>query len=123
MGEIQDEKNSALRKRSKGLHHVNSLDEWIDMLTESKKRDIPLIAKFTAVWCGPCKKIAPVFEDLASASKMLFVEIDVDKCKDLSTTAQVKAMPTFQVYHGATQLDVLLGADEDKLRALVSKHS
>ena len=79
------------------------------------------IVKFTASWCGPCKKIASFYEDLAKAHpEAMFLTVDVDDNPDASAFAQVRAMPTFQVYRNGTKIAECVGADCGRLQALVN---
>ncbi|GBG32607.1 Thioredoxin [Hondaea fermentalgiana] len=105
---------------------LESNEDW-DELKKASEAGRTFVAKFTADWCGPCKKIAPVFKELcaevnAAKNSAKFVEIDVDELDEVSADVKVSAMPTFVVFKNGSEVDRLMGAHEDKLRALVAKH-
>lgn len=80
----------------------------------------PVVVDFTASWCGPCKSIAPFFEELAAKyPEVEFVKIDVDELEDVAAECGISAMPTFQVYSNGVKVSEMTGADKDKLSALV----
>ena len=82
--------------------------------------EVALIVDFTAVWCGPCQRIAPDFARMAKEyPTALFVKVDVDELEDVMQEAGVVAMPTFQVYRGGELTDKTTGADVDKLGTMV----
>lgn len=55
-----------------------------------------IIIDFYADWCGPCKKIAPIFQKLSLENPdILFLKINVDEDETISENFQVKALPTF----------------------------
>jgi thioredoxin 1 len=71
--------------------------------------------------CGPCKMMAPVFEELANATPgCIFVKVDVDEASDVSGEAGVRAMPTFMKYKNGAKADEFSGADPAKLKAMVA---
>eukprot|EP00632_Arachnochrysis_sp_CCMP2950_P009319 CAMPEP_0185703862 /NCGR_PEP_ID=MMETSP1164-20130828/15607_1 /TAXON_ID=1104430 /ORGANISM="Chrysoreinhardia sp, Strain CCMP2950" /LENGTH=175 /DNA_ID=CAMNT_0028371179 /DNA_START=1 /DNA_END=531 /DNA_ORIENTATION=+ len=84
----------------------------------------PLIVDFSATWCRPCKKIAPVFDALAAehAAVADFLKVDIDELDDVATAENVMVVPTFHVYVDKLAAAQLTGSDEGKLRALVAKH-
>ncbi len=82
-------------------------------------RVMQVVVDFTATWCGPCKTIAPYFEELsAKFPDIEFVKIDVDELEDLAAECGISAMPTFHVYSNGVKVAEMTGADKDKLLAL-----
>ena len=83
-----------------------------------------IVLYFTATWCGPCKLIAPVVEELSNGEdyrdSILFVKIDVDECEQLMNECEVSCMPTFIFYSGNQKVDTLEGCDENQLRMKVA---
>lgn len=82
------------------------------------------VIKFTATWCGPCKKIAPFYKKLAQDHKdkgIIFAELDVDDFDD-STIVQdlgISGIPAFVTFHDGDKVDKMAGASEEKLSKLV----
>jgi len=82
-----------------------------------------VVVDFTATWCGPCQRIAPVFNDLAGRySKALFLKIDVDQCPDTAASQGVSAMPTFMFFRNRAKLDKFSGADPAALEAKIRRY-
>ncbi|KAF4655090.1 hypothetical protein FOL47_009574 [Perkinsus chesapeaki] len=94
--------------------------EHFDKLAAENKL---LVVDYSAEWCKPCQKMAPIFADLALEykDKAAFVHVDVDECDDLAMDHGVASLPAFRIYQGSETLESIVGADEKKLRAAVSK--
>eukprot|EP00088_Acartia_fossae_P059851 TRINITY_DN71565_c0_g1_i1.p1 TRINITY_DN71565_c0_g1~~TRINITY_DN71565_c0_g1_i1.p1 ORF type:complete len:287 (-),score=72.50 TRINITY_DN71565_c0_g1_i1:75-935(-) len=82
-----------------------------------------VVVDFTASWCGPCKRIAPYFDEMSSKySNAVFLKVDVDQCQETAQSHGVTAMPTFMFFRNKTKIDKMQGADNKALEEMVKKH-
>ena len=83
----------------------------------SEASEIPqkgcVVIDFFATWCGPCKRIAPYFEDLADKyyPAVLFLKVDVDEAPELVDRFDISAMPTFVFLKDGKLVKRVEGAD------------
>lgn len=72
-----------------------------DFEREVLRSELPVLIDFTAVWCGPCKTVAPEVDAVAREleGKAKVVKIDIDKSKRIATMLRIQAVPTFMVFH------------------------
>ena len=81
-----------------------------------------VVVDFFATWCGPCQRIAPIFEQLAAKyPNVVFLKVDVDKCPDSGAANGVTAMPTFVFFRNATKIDMQRGGDPAALEQKIQK--
>jgi thioredoxin 1 len=73
--------------------YPKSVSEFQDILDNDKK----VVVDFYAEWCGPCKKIAPLFEAMSKQYKdtINFVKVNVDEAEDIANLYDVSSLPTF----------------------------
>ena len=82
-----------------------------------------VVVDFFATWCGPCKKIAPYFEQLETQYKdVLFLKVDVDICQQTAAKCNISAMPTFQLFKNRSKVEEVVGGDVQKLVQLINQH-
>lgn len=64
---------------------------------EILQSNLPTIVDFYATWCGPCKMMSPIFEEIATelASKYKFAKINIDEERDLAVQHNISSIPTF----------------------------
>ncbi|XP_015522647.1 thioredoxin-like protein 1 [Neodiprion pinetum] len=82
-----------------------------------------VVVDFTATWCGPCQRIAPIFEQLSTKyPNAIFLKVDVDKCAETAAGQGVSAMPTFIFYRNRTKLGSCQGADPTGLETKIQQY-
>lgn len=78
---------------------------------EVLKSSEPVIVDFWAEWCGPCKAMSPVVDELAKelGSKAKVVKINIDDSPEAPTKYGVRGIPTFMVFKGGQVVDTRVG--------------
>lgn len=110
--------------REDGDSAVTQIAETSAETTRIYSDSLPTVVDFYAVWCGPCKMIAPLVEDLKGeyADKVNFVKVDVDQEPGLAAQYGINAMPTFLfLAPGGEETGRIVGADRDALTAKVKE--
>jgi thioredoxin 1 len=71
-----------------------------------------------AVWCGPCKMIAPIADQFSSDFRVPLIKVDVDQSEELNEAYQIQCMPTFLLIKGKWNnvISRLSGADREQLK-------
>jgi thioredoxin len=83
---------------------------------------VQVVVDFTATWCGPCQRIAPVFTALAEENpEVCFVKVDVDENEEVAQECGVESMPTFQFYKSGLKVHEFSGASEDKIKGAIAQ--
>lgn len=74
--------------------------------------DVPVLVDFWAVWCGPCRTIAPVVEELAGeyAGKLKVGKLDVDNNPEVSMKFGVRSIPTLMIFKKGHVVEQIVGA-------------
>ena len=86
------------------------------------RSDKPVLVDFFAVWCGPCKAMSPVVDELAStyAGKIKVFRVDIDKCPALAKSYDVHSIPTFITFKYGSQTSTRKGScSRDQMTAFV----
>ena len=86
-----------------------SEDNWEQ---EVLKSDTPVLVDFWAAWCGPCRMVAPVLDQLADEmdGKVRVAKLDVDSNQKIAYQFQVSSIPTFILFKNGQMADRMMGA-------------
>jgi len=104
-----------------GALHLNEKNFEAEVL----KSSLPVLVDFWAEWCGPCKMIAPVIDQLAVElqGKMKIAKVNVDEAAELAGQFNVMSIPTLLIFKGGKPVDQIVGAmPKDKLLAKLNPH-
>ncbi|MCW8898452.1 MAG: thioredoxin [Flavobacteriales bacterium] len=88
--------------------------------------DRPVLVDFFATWCGPCKVMSPILDDVAKQvqGKVRVLKIDVDKNQQAATAYQVRGVPTLILFKNGKQLWRQSGVvDANQLVQIINQHS
>nr|XP_020740566.1 thioredoxin domain-containing protein 8 isoform X2 [Odocoileus virginianus texanus] len=79
------------------VQNIRDMDELKAFLKAAGNKLV--VIEFSAKWCGPCKRIYPVFHAMSVQYRsVMFATVDVDNARELAQTYHIKAVPTFQMF-------------------------
>lgn len=91
---------------------------------EEIKNGVTLV-DFFATWCGPCKMLAPVLEELANEmeGKVKVIKVDVDESAELADEFRISSVPTMMIFKDGKQEDMMVGfLPKDRIKETLEAH-
>lgn len=80
--------------------------------SEVLKANVPVMVDFWAEWCGPCKMIAPIVDEISNdlAGKLKVTKLNVDEAQELAAKYNIMSIPTLMIFKGGKPVAQIVGA-------------
>ena len=100
------------------LKHINNAEEFDSLIKEGK-----VLVDFFATWCGPCKMLSPVLEEVSNENPdLLVLKIDVDEVSELAARYGIQAIPTLMLFKNGQRVETRMGyQNKNQLLAFINQ--
>jgi len=99
------------------LKHINDREEFKAAIAEGT-----VLVDFFATWCGPCKMLSPVLEEVSEEVDATIIKVDVDEAGPLAAQYGIQAVPTLILFKNGVRVDVRMGyQNKNQLLAFINQ--
>ena len=99
------------------LKHINNRDEFNQAIKEGT-----VLVDFFATWCGPCKMLSPVLEEVSQEVDVTIIKVDVDEAGPLAAQFGIQAVPTLILFKNGQPVETRMGyQNKNQLLALINQ--
>ena len=111
------------KEKKMGKESLHVTDESFQK--EVLESDVPVLVEFWAEWCGPCRMIAPIIEELAADydGRLVVAKVNSDENGETAIRYGVMSIPTLLLFKGGELKETIVGAlPKEKIEEAISKH-
>ena len=99
------------------LKHINDREEFKAAIAEGT-----VLVDFFAIWCGPCKMLSPVLEEVSNEVDATIIKVDVDEAGPLAAQFGIQAVPTLILFKNGERVDTRMGyQNKNQLLAFINQ--
>jgi thioredoxin 1 len=103
------------------IQYIQTSNDFYNIISSAPASQL-IVINFTASWCGPCKRIAPIIDKFADKYPSVAIfKLDVDEVADVASQMNVQGMPTFVFIRNSVEIHRFTGADQAKLEQTIAK--
>lgn len=104
----------------KQVQEITSVEDYKTLISQDKVS----VIDFYATWCGPCRAIEPIMEQLSEkVPQATFARVDVDQQTEIAQENEVTAMPTFKFYKNGEAVGKIIGANLQGIVGQITQHT
>jgi len=85
---------------------IKSMEEFESVVLKSKE---PILVDFFAVWCGPCRALTPIINEIETDGIIKTVKVDIDNVREAAIKLQIMSVPTLIIFANGKPLDMMVG--------------
>jgi thioredoxin 1 len=85
---------------------IKSMEEFESVVLKSKE---PILVDFFAVWCGPCRALTPIINEIEMDGIIKTVKVDIDNVREAAIKLQIMSVPTLIIFANGKPLDMMVG--------------
>jgi thioredoxin 1 len=98
---------TAMNESTQNVRHINAAEFDTEVIQAAS----PVVVDFYATWCGPCKMLSPMLDELAGSftNRVKFVKVNVDEATSVARRFNIEAIPTLMFFKNGKVVDTLIG--------------
>lgn len=85
---------------------IKSMEEFESVVLKSKE---PILVDFFAVWCGPCRALTPIINEIEMDGIIKTVKVDIDNVREAAIKLRIMSVPTLIIFANGKPLDMMVG--------------
>jgi len=97
-----------------------------DFEKEVLESQMPVVVNFSATWCGPCKMLSPILEEIAGElnGKVKILKVDIDENKELTKQFGIRGVPTMLAFKGGQMVErIMFDGERETLQTQIASFS